>query len=130
MSALNRIPTTDPSVLAFQFSGRIESDDLEAMAASLDEAFDRLDSISLLLLFRAWDGVELSAVFDPDVVKAQFRALAHVERYAVVGAPDGPETLIEVMDALIPVDARTFDPEELSLAWDFVGALPAGPATD
>lgn len=125
MPATGPIPTTDPTVVAHRFVGEVESDDLEAMANRVDRAFDRHDEVSLLLLFTEWEGAEVSGALDPDVVKTQMRSLAHVERYAVVGAPDVAETMIEFLDTFIPVDAETFGAHEESGAWNFVGARPA-----
>jgi hypothetical protein len=126
MTPMNRVPTTDSSVLAFEFSGRVESEDIETMANEVDDAYDRHDSISLILLFHDWQGAEVSATFDPDVVATQFKALSNVDRYAVVGAPDAAQSMIDVMDHVIPVDAETFEADEEEAAWSFIGARRAG----
>jgi hypothetical protein len=119
------IPTTKPTVLAFEFTDTVRSEDLDALAATVERAFDRHDSVSLLLIFREWDGVEVSGTLDPDVVRTQFRSLTNVDRYAVVGAPSAARAMIELTDPLIPVDAETFDRDEEDAAWAFVEARPA-----
>lgn len=129
MNALSRVPTTVPSVLAFEFSGRIESQDIDAMAEQVNDAFDRHDTVSLVLIFRDWQGIDASAALDPDLFAAQARSLTNVNRYAVVGAPEAARGMIDALDPLIPVDAQTYGLDEESEAWGFVGARPAPPAS-
>jgi hypothetical protein len=94
----------------------------------MNDAFDRHDSVSMLLLFQGFTGVAPGAGLDRETITAQFRALARVARYAVVGAPDAAARMIEVMDHVIPVDARSFDAADEPAAWAFVGAEPPGAA--
>ncbi len=94
------------------------------MAANMNDAFDAHPTVSMLLLFEVYDGVQAGAGLDLETMKAQFKSLAKVDKYAVVGAPSAAETLITVMDKIIPVDARTFDASDEQAAWQFVGAKP------
>ena len=73
--------------------------------------------------------MDAGAGWDMNVWKSQFRSLAKVDKYAVVGAPSFAETMINVSDKIIPTDARTFAASEEIAAWHFVGAKPvlAGP---
>jgi len=119
-----QMPTTSPDVYAFRIRGKVTAEDMHAMAATMNEVFDSGRTISMLLLFEAFDGAEAGAMFDPENVKSRFRSLAHVEKYAVVGAPTIASAMIAVMDKLIPVDARSFAGEEEAEAWSFVGARP------
>ena len=121
---IRRIPTDMATVHAFRIVGKVSADDMKGMAQTMNAAFDTHDTVSMLLIFDHFDGAEAGAGFDMETLKSQFRALADVDRYAVVGAPDAAETMIAVMDKIIPTDARTFDAGQEQAAWQFVGARP------
>ena len=121
---INQIPVDNPSVFAFRITGEILAEDLKAMGATMNDAFDNHSSVSMLLIFAHYDGLDAGAGFDIETLTSQFRSLVKVDKYAVVGAPAGASTIINVMDKLIPTDARTFDRKEEALAWEFVNANP------
>ncbi|MDB5658961.1 MAG: hypothetical protein JWS10_1576 [Cypionkella sp.] len=123
--SINQIPVDNPSVYAFRISNEVQAEDLKAMAETMNNAFDVHSSVSMLLIFEQYEGVETGAGFDMETFKSQFRSLAKVDKYAVVGAPSIASTMINVMDKVIPTDARTFERSEELAAWQFVGANPA-----
>jgi len=55
---------------------------------------------------------------------AGVRSLGHVCKYAVVGLPDMWASVIRTANHVIPVDARTFKPDEADEAWKFMNAAP------
>ncbi|MFN4098977.1 MAG: STAS/SEC14 domain-containing protein [Pararhodobacter sp.] len=118
------IPVADPDVYAFRIRGEVTAEDMHAMAETMNAAFDAKSSVSMILIFEAFEGQEVGAVVDVEALKSQFRSLAHVEKYAVVGAPSAASKMINVMDKIIPVDARTFDATDEDKAWAFVGTRP------
>lgn len=119
-----QIPSSNPAVYAFRVRGEVTSEDMEAMAKVMNDAFDTHDKVSMLLRFEHYEGAELGASWTVETMKSQFRSLANVDKYAVVGAPALAATMISVMDKVIPVDARSFDAAEEAAAWDFVAARP------
>lgn len=121
-----QIATDTATVHAFRIRAEIGADDLQAMGAAMNRAFDRHPSVSMLLIFETYDGVEGGAGLDLETLSANVRALASVDRYAVVGAPAAAARLIEMMDKIIPTRARTFDTADAPAAWAFVGARPLG----
>ncbi|MDB5664312.1 STAS/SEC14 domain-containing protein [Cypionkella sp.] len=123
--SINQIPVDNPSVYAFRISNEVQAEDLKAMAQTMNNAFDVHSSVSMLLIFEQYEGVETGAGFDMETFKSQFRSLAKVDKYAVVGAPSIASTMINVMEKVIPTDARTFERSEELVAWQFVGANPA-----
>lgn len=125
-ATISEIATDTPSVFAFRIRGTVRADDLRRMAERMNAAFDRHDTAHMLLIFDGYEGQETGAGFDWETLKAQFRSLGKVGKYAVVGAPDGARKMIETMDAINPVDAKTFDREDEAAAWRFVGSRPAG----
>lgn len=121
---INQIPVDNHLVYAFRISGEINAEDLKAMGAVMNDAFDSHPSVSMLLIFDQFEGLDAGAGFDKETFTSQFRSLAKVDKYAVVGAPSSAATMINVMDKVIPTDARTFLPSEEAAAWAFVGASP------
>ncbi|WP_322889660.1 MULTISPECIES: STAS/SEC14 domain-containing protein [unclassified Yoonia] len=128
--SVTRITTDNPLVYAFMIRAEVTTDDMEGMARLMNAAFDKAEDVSMLLIFEHFEGRETGAGLNWETMKAQFRSLANVNKYAVVGAPDAARTMIGVMDKIIPVDARTFDAAQEAEAWAFVGArpIPAGSA--
>ncbi|SFJ71339.1 STAS/SEC14 domain-containing protein [Jannaschia pohangensis] len=124
--AIQQIPTTSPTVYAFRVSGHIDDDDSEALAKFMLAAFDRHDDkIDMLLDLTGFTGSDWDSIFDGDVIKSRFRALSGVRRYAVIGAPSAAATMIDLMDKVIPVEAKSFKASEAAAAWAFVGATEA-----
>jgi hypothetical protein len=124
--AVRQIRTTAPHVYAFEIDGEVSTAEMHAMGETMNAAFDTIDGkVNMLLIFRRYDGAETRAQFDWEGVTSRFRSLAHVDRYVVVGAPDGAEDMVEAMGKIIPVEAMTFRLEELDAAWAAVGARPA-----
>ncbi len=119
---VREVPNDTAGVYAFHILGEVTAEDMSAMAEHMNERFDRHDKVSMLLIFDAFRGAEKGANTDWGVIKSRLRALSKVDKYAVVNAPERAERMIEAMNAVIPVEARTFDSADA--AWAFVGALP------
>ena len=125
MTAIHPVPTTRDDLLAFRIDGEVGKDDMAAMAERVNDAFDRHESVDMLLLFDRFLGRDAGASFDAEAMKAQFRSLTNVGRYFVVGAPDAARRMIETMGSIIPVEAKTFDKGDEEKAWVELGARPA-----
>lgn len=119
---VTQIPTNSPTVYAFKVTGHIDDDTSEAMAKFMNDVFDRTESVNMLLDLTGFSGSDWDSMLDGDVLESRFRALSHVARYAVIGAPDNAAKMIAMMDKIIPVDAKAFDAGEADKAWEFVGA--------
>jgi hypothetical protein len=125
MRAVHPQPTTQPNLLAFRITGKVTKEDMHQMAQMANAAFDRFETVDMLLIFDNFDGEETGALFDLAGLKAQFRAILNVGRYVVVGAPESARALIEGMGAMLPLKAMTFDKGEEELAWVELKARPA-----
>ena len=125
MQAIHPIPTTRETLLAFRISGKVGKEDMHGMAEMANAAFDRHGTVDMLLIFENFAGQDAGALFDAEALKAQVRSVAKVGRYVVVGAPDSARAMIEAMDAVIPVEAMTFDKGDEEKAWVELGARPA-----
>ncbi len=120
--AIVQVATDNPDVYAFRITGHIDDDSSEAMAEFMNDVFDRKDSVNMLLDLTAFTGSDWDSMLDGDVIESRFRSLKHVKKYAVIGAPDRAKTMINIMDKIIPVDAKAFDANAATQAWSFVGA--------
>lgn len=119
-------PTGRANFLAFTVSGRIDRRAIHGMAATLDRAFDTEEVVDVLVDLRDYGGATVGAMADPLSLIAQMRSLRHVRRYAVVGPPAWAGAMINLMDPLLPVEARTFGPEDMqrAMAWAQAGEDP------
>lgn len=123
-STVTEIATDNPAVHAFEIRGDTRAEDIEAMARHMEAVFDRGGEVSILLRMRGYDMGDAIRSSGFETLKAQMRSPWHVAKYAVVGAPPAARTMIDTMAPLMPVDARTFEPEQEAEAWAFVGARP------
>lgn len=114
-NSIEQFATHIPGTYGFRITEKIAGDDLEAMAETMNRAFDNRDEVDMLISFKSDEGAELSAGLNGEVIKAQFRALSKVRNYCVVQAPDAPEKLIKFFDNVLPVKARSFDSEHNAL---------------
>jgi len=120
--SIRAIPSALPPLYAFEVDGRIAAADVEWMAGVLQPAFAARATVDILIVMRNYQGLDLGAALDPKALWAQASAAAHVRRYAVVGAPDWAETMINLLSPVSPVEARTFDLEDEAAAWAWVRA--------
>ncbi|SEM47689.1 SpoIIAA-like [Loktanella fryxellensis] len=115
------IPTDFPHVYAFEITDKLDAEGMRQMGDILNAAFDRHPGkINILLRFKDFEASDAAVGTNLSAMKAQFGSLTNVNRYATVGAPPAAETMIEVMNHVIPVDAKTFSSEEERDAWAFV----------
>lgn len=122
---ISEIATDTAKVHAFRVNGHIDDDASEELAEHMNAVFDRSDKVNMLLDLTGFTGSDWDSMLDGDVITSRFRALRHVERYAVIGAPEKAAKMITLMDKIIPVQAKAFDASESAQAWEFVGAKPA-----
>ena len=107
--SITQLTTDRADLYAFRISGEVNRDDMEQMAEVMNAAFDAHDDkIDMLMIFDPYKGSETGASLSWEAVKSRFKAITHVNRYAVVGAPDKANKMIDFMDQLMPVKAETF----------------------
>jgi hypothetical protein len=119
-----QIPTRDPKVFAFRLHPGFDGDDLRRVADTMDAAFDRQDKVNMLLIMEDMTTADAASGFSLKSFKTQIRGASHVERYAVVGAPDVAASMLETFDKLSSIDVRAFSREDEAEAWRFVGSKP------
>lgn len=119
-AAIRQAESGRADLLVFEVVSKIRRSDIETMAETVDAAMDVHDRIDILLLFADFEGVTLGALFDGEAMRVGLQSNTHVRRYAVVGAPAVVEAMIQLFDPVSPVDARTFDLDQLSEARTWV----------
>ena len=120
---MTRIETDQCDVMAFEITDALDKAGMEALAGDIEDAFDAHGG-GLSLLLRV-NGVELSdfmTAYGAEALKADFRSICNLDRFAMVGAMDSLERLGRIFGALTPIRIRSFDITEEAKAWDFVGA--------
>ena len=122
--SITQIRTTREELFAFEITGTVSKQDLEAMAEFMNAAFNEHYEVDMLLIFEDFRGSAISSMFSAEVMKAQWRSLSNVGNYVVVGAPAAAETPIRTMGSLLPVKTRTFERSEVEKAWRFLNAEP------
>lgn len=115
-SSINRMQTNRPDLYAFRISGTVTGDDMAGMAKFMNDAFDRHDSVDMLLYFENFEGRETGAGFGIEQMKSQFRALSKVNRYVTANAPEEAQNMIEFFDGFLPVKAENHDTLDAALA--------------
>ena len=113
-----------PDFPIFTFRRDLTKPEIRKMADDVARALDQFDQIDILVIIRDYCSLEFGAVFDAKALATQLRSVAHVRRYAVVGAPSFAKAMLEAMAPVSPVDARTFDEgeEQQAFRWASTGA--------
>lgn len=115
-SSINGMKTSRRDLYAFRISGTVTSEDMAGMAKFMNEAFDKHDSVDMLLYFDNFEGREPGAGFGIEQFKSQFRALSHVNRYVTANAPEQAQEMISFFDNFISVKAENHDTLQAALA--------------
>lgn len=121
---VRQIATDTPSVYAFHIDGDLSPDELAAVAELLDVAFELYEAINVLFLLNDFSIMDAVSSLSFKTLVTQARSVAHITRYAVVGAPAAASAMIEISEKAMPVEAKAFKPAETDAAWRFVGARP------
>lgn len=122
---ISETQTSRPDVFAFHITQSVTEADMDRIATYMCDQFKAHDDVSMILIFEPADGPVAEAKLDPDLGKSKLRALEKVSKFAVVGAPENGNAILDAMARIIPVEARPFRRAELDAAWQMMGANPA-----
>lgn len=107
-----------PRTYAFRIFDEVTQDDMEAMSARMNDAFDRDEGqVDMLLVFRTSKTSEMGAGWSAEAMKAQGRSLSNVRNYVVANAPGQAGGIVETMGKVLPVEAKSFETEEEAIEW-------------
>lgn len=124
---LEEIPTKDPGTIAVAVRGPVTGADIEHWAPRLRAAYETQGRLNLLMRMDGGYRFHLD-VFSGKLARLKTDALSHIERYAVVGAPDWMPSATRLARPLLKLEPRFFDSGDEAAAWNWVGTEPAGEA--
>lgn len=113
--------TTDrPDLLAFEYHGKINVDDLDIALKPLTEAFSTNDKIDLFVRLDELTGFDPRLLMQKSLISLKFAALKQIRRYAIVGANSWIKRLIETFQPMVAVDIRVFSADQEEAAWEWL----------
>jgi len=124
-TSIHFLQTTDPNVFAYQVNGRVRAKDVKAVVTEFKPYLERDGKVNVLAKLSDFNGFDLFAMLEDDLVKLKFKSLSKVDKYAVIGPKPWLRNLLELFYPLTSVKLRVFDLEEEAAAWEFVGAQQA-----
>lgn len=125
--ALTLIETGNPDVLGFELDGRINAEEMHALAARMNALMDaRPGPVRILGKFTNFR-IPAPGGLDADYMRMKLKALHKVERYAVVGGPLWLAAWVAAMAPLLKIEVRHFPAEREADAWQWLGAARTDP---
>lgn len=124
-ASIHFLQTTSPNVFAYEVDGKLREKDVKAAIAEMRTLFGQEGKVNILGRFKNFNGFDLLAIFDDELIKLKYQAISKVEKYAVVGPSPWLRNLIELMDPLFGVEIKVFDASDESAAWEWVGSSQA-----
>lgn len=123
--AIRFLPTSRDNVLAFEIDGMITAEEMPAVIEEIESLFADHDRVRLLNRMTHFGGIDPSIFLQQGLVSMKFAALGKVERYAIVGAPDWMNRLIETMNPVFEqMEMRAYPANREDQAWAWLGATP------
>lgn len=110
----------EPNVFGFEVSGKINREDVEAIAAKLKDAIENVGHVRLLLRMKEVDGIKPGALWE-DLKFATIYS-NDIERMAVLGDRQWEEWLTEFSGVGEPTDVKYFDIGNTEDAWRWLRA--------
>lgn len=117
--SVRELPSDNPGIAIFEIDGKIRKADMAVSKQILQRFLNDQEPRKLMAVIKDFAGFELGLLADRELIKMKFEAVKHLDRYAIVGAPNWLQGYISTMDTLIKPELRTFDADEQdeALAW-------------
>lgn len=119
-SGVNLLSDGKDGVLAYEIDARITADDVDKLLAPLEAHMKGDEKINLLVRFKHYDGFDPAILIDGSVMGSKIKAITHLGRYAVVGAPKWMAAMVSTVGAMMPFEMQMFDASEDAAAWAWV----------
>jgi len=123
--SIHFIQTTNENVFAYEINGRLRANDVKAAIEEFRSYLDRDGKVNVLGRLNDFNGFDLFAVLEDDLIKIKFKSLSKVDKYAIVGAKPWMRNFLELVSPITSIKVRVFDQEEEAAAWEWVGAQQA-----
>jgi hypothetical protein len=124
-ASVHFLQTTNPNVFAYEINGRVRSKDVKAVVKEFKPYLERVGKVNVLAKLSNFNGFDLFAMMEDDLVKLKFKSLSKVDKYAVVGPKPWMRNMLELFYPWTSVKLRVFDLNEEADAWEWVGAQQA-----
>ncbi len=124
-TSIHFLQTTNPNVFAYEINGRVRSKDVKAVVNQFKPYLEKEGKVNVLAKLSAFNGFDLFAMIEDDLVRTKFKSLSKVDKYAVIGPKPWMRNLLELFYPLTSVKLRVFDKDEEAAAWEWVGAQQA-----
>lgn len=107
-------------VLAYEIDGLITKEDVREVMEPLTPILQGDRKINLFAKIKNYGGFDPAILADSSFMGTKMRAISHVGRYAIVGAPSWMKSVVSWMAPMIPFEMRLFDSAEEDAAWAWV----------
>ena len=124
-ASVHFLQTTNPNVFAYEINGRVRSKDVKAVVNEFKPYLEKEGKVNVLAKLSDFNGFDLFAMIEDDLVKLKFKSLSKVDKYAVIGPKPWMRNLLELFYPMTSVKLRVFDKDEEAAAWEWVGAQQA-----
>jgi hypothetical protein len=124
-AAIHFLQTTSPNVFAYEVNGRVHAKDVKAAVKEFKPYLERDGKVNVLAKLSDFNGFDLFAMMEDDLVKLKFKSLSKVDKYAVIGPKPWMRNLLELFYPWTSIKLRVFDIGEEAAAWEWVGAQQA-----
>jgi hypothetical protein len=124
-ASIHFLQTTNPNVFAYEINGRVRAKDVKAVVNEFKPYLDKEGKINVLAKLSDFNGFDLLAMIEDDLVKLKFKSFSKVDKYAVIGPKPWMRNLMELFYPLTSINLRVFDKGEEGTAWEWVGAQQA-----
>lgn len=115
-----RIDLKVPTVVAYQFDGKITKDDVKSIHDDLRTAMGQSDKVRFFADVRHMDSVEPGALMDNLKLTPEYTS--EIDRFAVVGNKDWQSWLTKTSDILTQGEARFFASEDVDKARSWISS--------
>lgn len=109
-------------LIAYEVNGRITAEDVDKVLAPLEPHLKGDRKVNLLVRFKNYEGFDPAILMDGSLMGSKMSAIAHLGRYAVVGAPEWVKTIISGVAPMMPFEMHLFDAADDAAAWTWVQA--------
>lgn len=123
--SIHFLQTTNENVFAYEVNGRLRAKDIKRAVSEFKPYLERDGKVNVLGRLNDFNGFDLLAAFEDDLIKLKYRSLSKVDKYAIVGAKPWMRNFLELMAPMFSTKVRVFERSEEAAAWEWVGAQQA-----
>lgn len=109
-------------LVAYEIDGRISAGEVDELLAPLEARMQGDAKFDLLVRIRNYDGFDPAILTDGSLFGTKMKAITHVRRYAIVGAPKWMAAMAGTVAGLMPFEMKLFDASQDDAAWAWVRA--------